>query len=176
MRKYVMVLVVAMLSAGVVHAQDGGIGLGFQHELFGIFDGMDGAGANTASIRTWLSENFGLEGNISHRDMDDMGDMYLLGGKGMYAPIVRENSKMYVGLEGMFGQVDEESEETDVWLIRPLFGAQFHFEEIPELGFVWEVGYGFGNADTDFDNPEADDEDIDLSGVMVTVGAFYFLN
>jgi hypothetical protein len=164
MKKVVMVMVVAALSAGTVHAQDGSFGVGYQGLISNEF-------ISAASIRAWLSEKVGVEGFVGYWDVDNTGDAFVLGAQGLYALIVRQNSKMYVGLEGAFGQANQDGgADTDIWWLRPLFGAQYSFQGLPELGFQWDVGYAFGNADAGNGN------DADVSGVLVTVGVNYYVN
>ena len=95
-------------------------------------------------------------------------DVFLLAGKLLYAPIVKENSEFYVGFEGGYGELDYE-EDLDIMFFGPLFGAEYRFQGLPELGFCWEVGYRFSEFD-------GDDGDADMDGIAVSLGVHYYFN
>jgi len=117
------------------------------------------------SGRYWATENFGGELNLFYGragfDVEDSGtevfdghgDLLLGTLKLMYSPIVKENSRFYVGLEGGIGSVNAEADDQDVldgditvYTINPFFGAEYNFTELPELGLNFEVGYKFHNV------------------------------
>ncbi len=162
----IALLLLASFGSSVATAETA-IGVGYQ-AMF-LEDFIQGA-----SIRAWFDNQWGVEGNIMQASVDmgdEDADAYLLAGKVMYCPIIRENSQFYVGFEGGFGQIDDsimDTGDTDVLTYGPLFGAEYRFQGLPDLGFNWEVGYRFSN----FDN---DDEDTDLNGVSVCLGVHYRL-
>ncbi len=153
-----------------------------------------------ASIRAWVDDKWGIEGNImagqldvdvETTDYDDPnynsemggdGDLYVFSGKVMYAPVVKENSKFYFGFEVGYGTLDLDVDYTssismdgDVWAFGPLFGAEYRFQEMPELGFNWEVGYRFGSASADGKGSTGEaDLDLDISGITVCLGVHYY--
>ncbi len=90
-------------------------------------------------------------------------------GKVLYSPIVKDNRQFYIGLEAGYGEL-ESSEDVDLTLVGPLFGAEYRFEELPELGFCWEVGYRFTSMDGE------DGDDADLDGISISLGLHYSFN
>ena len=142
--------------------------------------------ANGLSSRYWINNEVGIEGNIylhSTSTKPTGGDeekTSVLAGtiKGMYAPVVKENSRFYVGLEAGLGRVhyeeiDEDDAEFDssntdsFWLVRPLIGAEYNFSGIPELGVNFEVGYLLSGYDSDHTTD-------DMSGISIGAGAHYY--
>ena len=146
------------------------LGLGYE----GIFMGDYLSGI---SLRYWSSDRIGFEGNIFHArigiDLEDVGDAdlnaFIIGAKALYATVVKQNSKFYLGLEAGYGKadIDDVSEDLDLLIVSPLFGAEYCFGEIPELGFNWEVGYKFNFFDVDV-------VDFDVVGVSVGFGIHYY--
>ncbi len=173
MRKHslwILALVVALaFGVGTVSAQEVSVG----------YQGFIGTGDNYLSglsVRGW-SDQVGYEGTIFYGQVDaDLGlggdfeaDVWLLNAQLMYAAVVKENSKFYVGIDFGYGQYDiDNGADDDFWMVGPLLGAQYSFQGLPELGFNWEVSYEFLNIEND-----DDDMDLDLSGINVTVGVHY---
>ena len=158
-----MVLALVLSLAVNVNANENKVGVGYQGMFMGDF--LQGA-----SVRGWLN-NIGLEGNIfqASAEMDgDSVDLFILTAKAMFAPIVRPNSKFYIGLEAGVGTIEVLDEEIDITIFGPLFGAEYNFQELPELGFNWEVGYKFNNFEYE------DVVEIDLDGVSVSLGVHYY--
>lgn len=157
----------------------GKFGLGYQGVFAGdILQGISG--------RYWATENFGGELNLFYGNVglevepsgDEASADLLLGSlKLMYSPIVKENSRFYVGIEGGIGSVNAEINGVDmpgditVYTINPLFGAEYNFSELPELGLNFEVGYKFHNVSYE-DDPV--DVDVNLDGTFVSLGAHYY--
>ncbi len=163
----VTLLLVAFLSSSVATAETA-IGVGYQ----GIFisDLLHGA-----SVRAWFDNKWAVEGSVLQASVDagDLADldMWFMGGKVLYAPIVHENSQFYVGLAGGWGSLDAgDMGDADAWVLGPLFGAEYRFQGLPNLGFNWEVGYQFASIDAD------GGDDIDLNGLSVSLGVHYRLN
>lgn len=167
MKKIYVGLVVALMTvslSGNVQAEMPQIGVGYEGMFLGEF--LQGL-----SARAWFDQ-LGVEGNLQQASVDVYGDdfdVYLLSGKVFYAPIVKENSQFYIGLEGGFGQIDYSASDMDITLFGPFFGAEYRFAELPEMGFCWEVGYRF----TDF---EMDDDDAELDGISISLGLHYYFN
>ena len=79
---------------------------------------------------------------------DTDADIWLLDAQVMYAPIVKENSRFYMGLNLGYGQYDVDvagfgDMDDSFWMVGPLIGAEYCFQGLPELGFNWEVSYDF---------------------------------
>lgn len=190
MRKLEVLGIVAALFvfgfAANAQAQDWKIGLGCEGMYFGpVVQG--------ASVRAWTGP-IGLEGNLftgyAKADLDatDPDDdatykvkMNAIGLKGMYAPVVKTNSKFYVGAEVNYGDVkadlgdylDGAEYKGKMWTYGPFMGSEFNFQEIPEIGFNLEVGYIFNNVK--FDNDDNDDElNLDVNGINVSLGVHYY--
>jgi hypothetical protein len=159
------------------------VGVGYEGMFLGNY-------LQSLSVRGWVNR-FGLEGNIwqanASIDLDTpTGDtdvsIWLFGGKAMFAPIVRDRSKFYVGLEGGFGWLDIDIDQgaTDMSPSAmaltggPMIGAEFYLQGIPEVGFNFEVGYRFCALSVDTDLGTNDGADVGLNGIWVTVGAHYY--
>jgi hypothetical protein len=167
-------LLLALFPVGLLAADNGSdlateknIGIGYEGMLIGEF--LQGV-----SVRGWWGR-WGAEGNAMQASVDfgddDDVSAWMLTSKIMFAPLVREHSKFYVGLEGGWGNVDAGTygDDLDTWIIGPLFGAEYRFQELPELGFNWEVGYRWTSL-----NAADDDDDIDLSGIFIVLGVHYY--
>ena len=177
MRKAVLLAGLAlMFGAGTASAAPNAekFGLGYQG-IFGgdILQGISG--------RYWIDNNWGAELNVFYGTIGvqkngvDVFDADLLLGtvKVLYAPVVKTNSRFYVGLEGGLGTVGSDSLEgadVSLWTINPLIGAEYSFSDIPELGLNFEVGYKFHHVSVD----AADDYDVNLDGTFVSLGAHYY--
>ncbi len=186
MRKAVGLAAIAlMLCAGTASAEGRNVGklsIGYQRVDAGESGWEDGI-----SSRYWVNDNVGIEGNIfynawsyKYNDNAEVYDNSTLTGtvKVMYAPVVKENSRFYVGLEGGLGNYDYKdklSPENDYtntfWGVKPLIGVEYNFPGISELGLNFEVGYLFSSAK---DDPTDDHDIYDNSGVRVGLGAHYY--
>jgi hypothetical protein len=159
-----------------------GIGTAGAQEVSVGYQGLVGQGTNYLnglSVRGW-TDQIGYQGAIFYgqASVDTLGgttdaDLWVLDGQVMYAPIVKENSKFYVGADLGYGHwsVDPAgpgSMSDNFWKAGPLLGAEYNFPGLPELGFNWEVSYEFLNVSIDDLNT-----DIDLSGINVTAGVHY---
>jgi hypothetical protein len=174
-----------MLGAGSAMAATGNntgkIGVGPQilnfdaYESYGVFPGV--------SVRYWINDNWGLEGGLFYSTFKDKVDYndykgHTLVGviKGMYAPVVKENSRFYVGLEGGLGQESQDYlsggnyNKSNFYEIQPLMGFEFNFPGFKEIGFNVELGYAFTGWDSDYNS----DYGIDYSGIRVGAGAHYY--
>ena len=165
----VIVVLVAMMALPVsnVKAADTKIGVGYEGMLLGNF-------LNGASVRGWWG-NIGAEGNLWYGQvgLDDLGlgdmSLMLIGGKVVWAPIVHTNSKLYVGAGVGWGQLSNDV-GVDILMYGPLFGAEYNFQEIPEMGFNWELGYMFNAFSID-----DYDLDVGLNGLFMSVGVHYYI-
>lgn len=172
-----------LLGAGTASAAPnaGKVGLGYQGVVAGNFlQGVSG--------RYWVNDTIAGELNVFYGTAglalggSDIGDADLLLGtaKVLYAPVVKSNSRFYVGLEGGLGTADVQDDtgssilagDITVWTLEPLFGAEFYLSEIPELGFNFEVGYKFHHIG--YDVASSDVLDINLDGTTVAFGAHYY--
>ena len=166
MKKLMLGVVCALALAGVgattAQAQDVNFGVGYQSILPGnILDGV--------SARAWLGM-LGLDANLFQATVStDTQDVkvWLGAGRVMFAPIVKANSKFYVGGEVGFGKLDTGNDSTTLKIFGGFLGSEFMFQEFPELGFNWEVGYRL--AKEDVEGAKAD-----LKGVSVSMGIHYY--
>jgi hypothetical protein len=160
------------------------LSLGYQ----GVFAGDFLQGV---SSRYWFSTKIGAElnafygtGGIDYKDSgitDYKGKLLVTTAKFLYAPVIKEHSRFYVGVESGIGSLwaDRENEDdgfkdkynVTVFAIGPLIGSEFTFSEIPELGFNWEVGYKYTGVSTKF---SGDDADVSLSGTFASLGVHYY--
>lgn len=134
------------------------------------------------SSRYWFNDNVGGEVNLFYgrvgleegpNDFD--ADLFLGELKLLYAPIVNENSRFYVGLEGGIGSIGGDiADDADitVYTISPFVGTEFRFAELPDMAFNWEVGYKWHRVNVDPDDYE--DLNVNIDGTFVTVGAHYY--
>ena len=166
----VLAVMVCTLIFSVPFNANAEFGLGYEGVIAGNF--LQGI-----SARGWV-ENLGYEINLFQStidvDAEDLGfddsvDILIYGGKILFAAVVNQNSKFYLGLDAGMGSVELGDEEFDVMSFGPLFGAEYRFQEMPELGFNWEVGYKFTNL-------EYDDEDVELgiNGISISIGVHYY--
>lgn len=120
------------------------VGVGYQALLINEY-------ANGLSVRCWFTPRLGLQASLHHYRSERRADFlenigvngYFTAAKLFYAPIVRENSKFYLGVEGGYGYERPRGMGNDFsfWAVSPLFGAEYHFKGLPEIGFNFEVGY-----------------------------------
>ncbi len=152
-------------------------GLGYQGVVAGNFlQGISG--------RYWFDEKVAGELNLFYGTVGaDAGsvhlgdaDLFLATAKVLYAPVVKPNSRFYVGLEGGLGSIGGDvASDTSIWTVEPLVGAEFNFTEIPELGFNFEVGYKWHHINTsDLSVQGADITDLNIDGTTVAIGAHYY--
>lgn len=183
MRRFFNSMVVAtlmmLLCAMPALAEEGNyisnkIGIGYQGMIAGDY-------LNGISARGWIGDNFGLEASIFYGGIDVDADGYsvtdsdvsLFEVKAMYAFIVKNNSRFYVGAKGGYGKLDfeffdgEGKIDDDLWTCGAFVGSEWNFQGIPELGFNFDVGYNYITYDDD-------NVDIDLDGIAVTFGIHYY--
>ena len=172
-KKIVFALLVFVPGMALAGGTDntGQISLGYS----GMFTGSFLQGI---SLRSWASKKAGFEGNmfyahlgVDNGEEENDASLYAFTVKGLYAPVVRENSRFYFGLEGGYGrgEVDDEDDGLNLLLISPLIGAEYHLSGLPEIGFNWEVGYKWTRASVD-----GTDGSLDISAVGTTIGAHYY--
>jgi opacity protein-like surface antigen len=168
---FALMLTVASAQENVASEDPGSIGLGYQGMIMGS------ALMNGASIRYQGQDSpFGFEFNLGQWSGDierNRGenkldiDVYALQLKGMYTLIKRQNTNFYAGVKGGWYNLDIEDDAEYAWQIAPLFGAEWRWSEMPEIGVNFEVSY-------DFCDTEVKGSDINLRGVMVTFGIHYY--
>ena len=125
--------------------------------------------------RYWATEAMGLQGTVYYQN-DEQGDQeltkYAVAIKGIFAPIVRENSKFLTSLEVGYNDAELETPdgdaEIDGWFVYPAIGAEFMLSNLPELGLNFEVGYRYE------DSEDSNDQDVQSEGVTGSVGAVYY--
>jgi hypothetical protein len=190
MRKTVAVVALAlMFGVGTASAVEGRNtekwSVGYQY--MGLNTGgstLFSDGASGLSSRYWINNEFGVEGNIylsslTHKHTGFEQNTSVLAGtvKGLYAPVVKENSRFFLGLEAGLGRVNyEETGDPDytdtLWLVRPLIGAEYNFAGIPELGVNFEVGYIFTSYSED--DSIVNHDTLDMSGLSIGAGVHYY--
>ena len=88
-----------------------------------------------------------------------------------YTLISRPNSDFYIGASAGYGKSEYETSssewDTDAILVGALLGVEWHFTELPELGFNFEIGYNAAFVDE-----EGDDDT--WEGTFVSLGAHYY--
>lgn len=166
----VMVTVICLCAAPSFAADNAKIGFGFQGLIAGNM-------LNGASVRAWLGPNtaIGLEGNFFYgkgeieydSGSDADADLWMLEAKGMYAFLVRPNSRFYGGLKLGFGQFDADGEDGSVISPGIFAGAEYNFPQLPEVGFNFEVGYNYLRV-------SPDEVDVDVHGINVGLGIKYY--
>ena len=184
----VIVTLMVFLSVGSVFAADEAgknfisskVGIGYQGMIAGNL-------LNGASVRGWIGDRIGLEGNFFlgavkatayGQDAID-ADIWSVEAKVMYAVIARSNSKFYVGAKVGYGMADlkwmgeKVVDGTDFWTPGVLVGAEWSFPTIPEVGFNFEVGYS-GIIYNSSKLPNDFDVDLRLHGVNAAIGLHYY--
>ncbi len=152
------------------------LGVGYQGIFFG--DMLSGL-----SARYWMGPNIGVEGTLFYghakfkaNDSDDVkAQIVMLDLKGMYALLVRPNSKFYVGgqISGAYFDAGSDSFASG-WLLAPgvLAGAEWCIPQLPELGFNFELGYKY--VINRNETPDGDKYDVDLHGMNLSLGVHYY--
>lgn len=180
------VAAVLLLSGNVMaashggHASDWKVGVGYQGMWAGEF-------LNGVSARAWYQDRFGMEGNFFYGGVDARvggnkiadADLYVGEIKLMYAPVVREYSKFYAGIQGSVGSFEIKSDiferggkySDEIWGVGVFIGSEFHFQEFPELGFNFDVGYRHYMYD---DRIYGERLKVDLKGIGATFGIHYY--
>ena len=157
----VLVGVVAVMMVGAAQAEMK-IGVGYQGLLPGdIMNGVSG--------RAWMGA-LGADVNLFQASAsieDEDADALILEGRGMLTLFELQQSKFFVGGLLGVGTMEVGNEDVDLWSFGGFFGTEFYLQGLPELGFAWEVGYNFVNA-------EADDVEMDFNGVIVILGVHYY--
>ncbi len=121
------------------------VGVGYQALLVNEY-------ANGVSLRCWFSPRIGFQASYHHFRSERRADFletigytsYFAGAQLFYAPIVRENSRFYLGFEGGYGYERPKGgmgSDHSFWAVSPLFGVEYRFQGLPEIGFNFEVGY-----------------------------------
>ena len=173
---FVILIMAGMLFATPVSAQnqppasDMKFGLGYQGTwIQGLLNGV--------SARIWMQDDLGMEGNLYMGNVDGNYSLYIIEGKFMYAPIVREQSRFYFGgilnlsmydfappIDDARG-VDASADGIIVGL-GPVFGAEWRYEELPEIGFNFDVGLKYYH--------DGGDIDMNVWATDVTWGIHYY--
>jgi len=168
-------ILIIMATAVLLFILSGSVLAEEKHYKTGVgYQGMISAEfLNGISARTWIDDNFGLEGNFfcGSVDVDAPGlsfdaDLFALEAKAMYAPIVRQNSKFYFGVNLGWEYIDLDENE-DIWTMGIFLGSEWNFQGIPELGFNFDIGYRYATYDDDY-------FEVDLDGIAATFGIHYY--
>lgn len=112
--------------------------------------------------------------------------LWMLEIKGMYAFLVRPNSRFYAGGKFAYGSYSGGADlmganvalDGKVYIPGILVGAEWNFPSLPELGFNFEVGYNYViNDNTGSTNQipgYALDVDLKMHGINVAAGIKYY--
>ncbi|NTV59693.1 MAG: porin family protein [Chlorobiaceae bacterium] len=172
-----------MLGAGTAMAVEGPnvgkVSIGYQG--MNTADEEGNWGLNGVSARYWINNTTAIEGNFfygtdSEEDPYDTDEWSTVMGtvKVLYAPVVKANSRFYVGLQGGLGSFnfeDPDEDESDTfWMVEPLVGFEYNFPGLTEIGFNAEVGYSFYSETPDNSWTTEDNE----SGIAFSFGAHYY--
>ena len=145
-------------------ASDMAFGLGYQGMwVQGFLHGVSG--------RFWMQDDIGMEGNLYMGDFgDDLSSvgglsLFLIEGKFMYAPVVRENSRFYFGGLLNICIYDDNDADGTILGLGPFFGAEWRYKELPEIGFNFDLGFKYFH----------DSDDVyDVWGFDTTWGIHYY--
>jgi len=162
---FAVLIMAGMLFATPVSAQneppasDMNFGLGYQGMwLQGFLNGV--------SARIWLQEDMGMEGNLYMGNVDGDLSLYIIEGKFMYAPIVREQSRFYFGGLLNIAMYDFDAVDGTIIGLGPFLGAEWRYQELPEIGFNFDVGLKYYN--------DGGDIDLNVWGIDATWGIHYY--
>lgn len=129
---------------------------------------------NGVSIRSWFNDDFGAQGTLfyynSQQEKNKDTTQFIATIKGMYSPIVSKHSRFFIGAELGGGNNAENGKNTTMFLVRPSFGAEFGFSEIPDLGFNFDVGYTYSTND----RKGSSENDSTVDGTSVSCGVAYY--
>lgn len=179
MKKVLSIAIVALMAVSISMAEEGNepgnIGVGYQGVVMGnLLSGLAVRG-QPAPIG-WQVEL--VQGML---EVDPSGgsaleaDIMILKGKGYYALIERANSSFYVGasLGYWMAEIDPGGGSADIdgFSIAPLMGAEWNFEELPELGINFEISYEIEMLEADASGSTAD---INAYGIAVSTGVTYY--
>lgn len=162
--------------------------------LFGVglsktLGGDDSDDKVALSGRYWLTEQTGVQGSLYYRDDSEWwyeATTYELALKGIFAPIVRENSRFMLSLEAGYANVDleydgkygKQDRDSDGWFVYPAIGAEFMLSGLPELGLNFEIGYRYAKFDHSIRYGDGSlsysDSATESQGVVGTVGVIYY--
>ncbi len=179
MKKVLCIAMSVLMTVVVAYAEGedndnapGLLGLGYQGSYH------DGNVMDQISLR-WTPQPIGGQILFGHMRWNEDSaldeEAWLFQARGLYTLIDRKNSDFYVGgalgwvwWEETGGSVDNEE---DSFLIGALAGVEWRFNEIPELGFNFEVGYNYVTEDEDFGGSSYDSTH---KGDYVSLGAHYY--
>jgi hypothetical protein len=182
MKRILCITIAALMTVVVAYAEGdndpGPIGIGYQ----GIYH--PGSVMNEISLR-WAPQPIGGALAIGHmREIarDNNGsdeESVLLQGKGFWTLIDRANSDFYVGGTVGFAYTEEDYGDHDhewtTWILGGLVGVEWNFQELPEVGFNFEVGYNVAWESEDENHSGSDaNEDSIFKGSYVSLGAHYY--
>lgn len=93
-----------------------------------------------------------------------------------YVLVQRAHSKFYAGGKIGYTMVSADlfggDADVDGLTYGLLFGSEWSLDELPELGFNFDVGYDF--RDWEVDAGPGGDVDLNLDGINVTFGVHYY--
>ncbi|MGA1864951.1 MAG: hypothetical protein ACMUHX_07810 [bacterium] len=137
-----ILLIIIFVSASNVAAKDmlGLIGIGFNSQL-GSRD------VSSISVKYWAGSRLCLQGMLGFQLTDEV-DEFDIGGKGLYVIKAEENMNVYAGGGLGIANTDPDEEKSDTsFSISGVFGVEYFFSGLPNLGFSTELGLMFSDYD-----------------------------
>ncbi len=170
MKKVLCIAMAALMAVSLSYAaehehdEDVVIGVGYQGLLLG--DLLSGVAVRSKPAPIgWQAEL--VQGIIDSDALGDV-DLLVLKGKGYYTLVENQHSVLYAGASLGYWMGEAGGGDIDGWSFAPLMGAEWSFEELPEIGFNFEVSYEFDMLDADGGG------DINIYGINVTTGIVYY--
>jgi len=193
MKKVLSITMMALMATAIAHAEGennapGQFGLGYQgviildhanespimNEIMLRFAPQPIGGAILIGQQSYIWEN-------DPKTWEETASVLTLQGKFYYRLIERKNSDFYIGgllgfarydaeWDPVVGPTDEENYNS--FILGFLAGVEWRFNELPELGFNFELGYNL-----EWSNLEdwgGDEEDAMFAGTSVSMGATYY--
>ena len=189
MKKFLAILIVSVfavvVSGSVAMAKDltGKIGLGFNGQLsVGGWNGTDITSYDlpAISVKYGIDNKMGIEGFLGYASFEqetggvpDAEVSYtILGGKFFYNVIMEKNANFYIGgglalLTGEMGNADVSGTG-----LMGYAGTEFFFTDLPNLGFLFEIGLGISKMSID---PDTDINSTGFyGGLFHQIGIHYY--
>ena len=188
MKKFLAILIVSVfavvVSGSVAMAKDltGKIGLGFNSQL----------DCGAISVKYGISNDMGVEGFIGYGSYEeDYGaagsyeeSSNVVGGKFFYNVIMEKNANFYIGgglaiLGGEGTEIDPSGAMYKVKFsgtgLLGYAGTEFFFTDLPNLGFLFEVGLGIMNGKEKYNGSSVDVSDMSFyGGLFHQIGIHYY--
>lgn len=166
MKKLVLVMIALMLVLVGTSAYAEGTKVGVGYEM--NFDIM-----SNITVRTWVDK---IGASVTYGEtITDVKNQPRLDtevrqydGRLMFAPIVKEYGRFFVG--GKIGKIETEiyDEDFDVIIYGAFVGAELSSSEVPNINLFWTVGYTWVEDD------DIDMIDFEVKGTDVSIGMCWY--